>query len=663
MAPPGTTDVGAPAVAHFTPTPFAETSAPAYHERRSGSVDRYHRRSPAEYEERGAPARAYKEPPADDHKKPRDHERRRSRERHSHHREPEQHRKRHHSRLRAPSQSPPGHRNRKHRSRGRSVDKENKASRADRGVSNKRESPDRGDEPQRHHVPHEKADQEEKRLEPDDRKDEHKEKKEKSKRKKKKESEVEKKKRKKVKTSKKEESKAEETLPAVKAESDDANDEQPAPEEPKSAAAANDALYGDLEGAAVDTSIIENYGKLESEEPEKPPKKELILAAVPELSKWERDDVSSPSEERAGARRTSDDKKMVTSEILKRAENALFQKSTSKSQSKEAPAAPKEDPLESTREARKSGNSIQVTVPAVGSKAEDESRLAALGRVSAKDRLGAKVEEKNYATVRSLVEPKIKSRAVSSTVKCVTDVKHSLKSEADRLDREKRAELRRAEEKRRREKERHSEKPRHRGDPKEKKEEHHARKEKERRSKHEESRKESADPVASTNSTTDKPSDSASVNEAKSILEKKRPCLDEATFEPDYDLTSESEGEIEKERKGIEPEEPVKKSDLEKNAEKATPKTKEPSNEATSSESSSDSSSDSSAERRKRKKRKSKKKKRVKKRKTYSTDSESEESSESDSDSDGRSKRKKKHRHKTKKASRSAKKKKRTKHR
>lgn len=69
---------------------------------------------------------------------------------------------------------------------------------------------------------------------------------------------------------------------------------------------------------------------------EKSPKKDEFLAQLPELSKWEREDtteksdavVESPSTEEpsAGTGDESKSTKVVTSEVLKRAENAIFQK-------------------------------------------------------------------------------------------------------------------------------------------------------------------------------------------------------------------------------------------------------------------------------------------------------------------------------------------------
>lgn len=106
-----------------------------------------------------------------------------------------------------------------------------------------------------------------------------------------------------------------------------------------------DSLYGGLDDTEINTVITEKYSLMsehenDAKEPvptEKSPKKDEFLAPIPELSKWERDDTidkpeddenddvqGSPTEKL----QTDEPKstKMVTSEVLKRAENAIFQK-------------------------------------------------------------------------------------------------------------------------------------------------------------------------------------------------------------------------------------------------------------------------------------------------------------------------------------------------
>jgi hypothetical protein len=124
-----------------------------------------------------------------------------------------------------------------------------------------------------------------------------------------------------------------------------------------------DSLYSGLDDAEINTVITEKYTLLSEHPPtetkeiaamltsstEKSPKKDEFLAPIPELSKWERDDTiekpdddddedddavtatataaadGSPTE---SMQREDEPKsmKMVTSEVLKRAENAIFQK-------------------------------------------------------------------------------------------------------------------------------------------------------------------------------------------------------------------------------------------------------------------------------------------------------------------------------------------------
>lgn len=109
-----------------------------------------------------------------------------------------------------------------------------------------------------------------------------------------------------------------------------------------------DSLYSGLEDTEINTVITDKYSVLseqnesetkETAPTEKSPKKDEFLAPIPELSKWERDDnIEKPDddddedEEVHGSptekMQTDEPKsmKMVTSEVLKRAENAIFQK-------------------------------------------------------------------------------------------------------------------------------------------------------------------------------------------------------------------------------------------------------------------------------------------------------------------------------------------------
>lgn len=88
-----------------------------------------------------------------------------------------------------------------------------------------------------------------------------------------------------------------------------------------------DPLYGDLAVGSdiVDSTVVENYSK-PPEVKEEVKDKDVVLAPLPEISKWEKDDEPlSQTEERI--QENGSENKQVTSEVLKRAENAIFKKS------------------------------------------------------------------------------------------------------------------------------------------------------------------------------------------------------------------------------------------------------------------------------------------------------------------------------------------------
>lgn len=207
-----------------------------------------------------------------------------------------------------------------------------------------------------------------------------------------------------------------------------------------------DGLYGDMEDTRIDGSVIASYGKVIVEEmPERKPesdaadrgadmdqemrdaaegrvkteaasdseagikavatdaaKANVMLAPLPEPSKWELEEEFTPgssfekkeSEDGAGGGSQADKAagKVVTSEVLKRAENAIFQKAINAIRPIEPPkkvssdrkvytgsekrvpgemvmpetVEPRKLAEKDTREARKTVNSIQITIPTVG---------------------------------------------------------------------------------------------------------------------------------------------------------------------------------------------------------------------------------------------------------------------------------------------------------
>lgn len=207
-----------------------------------------------------------------------------------------------------------------------------------------------------------------------------------------------------------------------------------------------DGLYGDMEDTRIDDNVIANYGKVivdeaqerkvesdagdkggevsqelgegvevrvkteggsDSEVAMKPVapdavKANVMLAPLPEPSKWELEEEFTPgssfekkeSEDGAGGGSQTDKTagKVVTSEVLKRAENAIFQKAINAIRPIEPPKKVSSDrkvytssekrvpgevvvpetvenrkvPEKDTREARKTVNSIQITIPTAG---------------------------------------------------------------------------------------------------------------------------------------------------------------------------------------------------------------------------------------------------------------------------------------------------------
>lgn len=195
-----------------------------------------------------------------------------------------------------------------------------------------------------------------------------------------------------------------------------------------------DSLYSGLDDTEINTVITEKYSLLSENEvedketvcEEKSPKKDEFLAPVPELSKWERDDTIEKSDdvcESPTDKMQMDEPKsmkVVTSEVLKRAENAIFQKAINAirpieikkiSESRKIlyqNPEPKVLEAEPTREQRKSVNvtinvgrnerNVEITEPLKKAKI-DRTKFKPVPetysptRLSAKERLGDKVED------------------------------------------------------------------------------------------------------------------------------------------------------------------------------------------------------------------------------------------------------------------------------
>ncbi|XP_026830341.1 zinc finger CCCH domain-containing protein 13-like [Ooceraea biroi] len=228
-----------------------------------------------------------------------------------------------------------------------------------------------------------------------------------------------------------------------------------------------DSLYGGLDDAEINTVITEKYTLLSEhlETPEakeiitaaaltteKSPKKDEFLAPIPELSKWERDDtIEKPDDEEEGASGSPTEKlqredepksmKMVTSEVLKRAENAIFQKAINAirpieikkiSESRkilyqnpelkvletaEPPVAPNREPRKSvnvTINVGRNERNVEITEPVKKAKLDrtkfkpvPETTAYSPTRLSAKERLGEKVEdskERKISPIKGFLE-------------------------------------------------------------------------------------------------------------------------------------------------------------------------------------------------------------------------------------------------------------------
>lgn len=459
-------------------------------------------------------------------------------------------------------------------------------------------------------------------------------------------------------------------------------------------------LYGDEASEAVDKEIIENYVKTEDkgdtrsteikneddmniskEEPfdgielqataeeldlkadleaSNPISKEM-LASLPELSKWEVDEenaekskepgeITSPEEEEDGSK--------VTSDVIKRAENAIFAKAINTLRPIEIKKISSDRiKLYGDEVPKTAMSNMQITVPVADSEPrsieinERKKRYSKTPppRLSVKDRLGGKVEDvrrgRETRVVQSTVE-RVKSRSKTpkreQTYRRVTVERDRGRKQQDRVESAKSDRRLMSEAVKTNEK-------------------HRA------RSPHE---KKFIDKIGKEdkklnyeNTQRDRGLEKNAHVEPKNVhvdRERKKSTLDEAHFEPDYDENVESDHEnkeeiVKKRERSLSPSGYIetKKAKLDNETIKLdlTNVKKKPDSESESTSDSEYSSSSTSSDARKRKK---KKKRNKKKKKRAASESES----ESESSSDDHKKKKKKRKHKKK----SSKKKKKSKH-
>ncbi|XP_045486649.1 E3 ubiquitin-protein ligase RBBP6 isoform X3 [Pieris rapae] len=438
-------------------------------------------------------------------------------------------------------------------------------------------------------------------------------------------------------------------------------------------------LYGDETAAVVDKEITESYVKSETgdcneevkecdaankEEPFdgielQPAADELavdmeipssnnkeVLAPLPELSKWEVDDDNQEKSKEPGEITSPDlksDSKKVTSEVIKRAEKAIFAKAINSLRPIEIKKISSDRvKLYGDEQPKPTLNDIQITVPVTelerktleSSDRQSRNSKTPPPRISVKDRLGGKVENvhkgREPRVVHSTVE-RVKSRSKTPSIRRVTLQKErSRKSETRNIVPKDRNTDRRVKTDNLKAENNHDKK----------KEKTHG----DRKINDEKLGRSKISDNSEFNLTNDK--------------ERKKSTLDEAHFEPDYDENVESETETKeesskkRERSASPGPTPTKKPKIENETIKLDlTNVKKRSDTDTGSSSSDDSSSSSSSDGRKRKK---KKKRTKKKKKRAASDSES----ESDSSSEDHKKKKKKRKHKKK----SSKKKKKSKH-
>lgn len=451
----------------------------------------------------------------------------------------------------------------------------------------------------------------------------------------------------------------------------------------------HDDLYGDESAETVDKKIMETYVKTEESDPSpdinKSPKNidtgkedpfdgielqanadELdlklepevnntsnkeMLAPLPELSKWEVDDdhpekIKEPGE--ITSPETEEDGGKVTSDVIKRAENAIFAKAINSLRPIEIKKISSDRIKLYGDEPPKSLNNIQITVPI----SEVDQRSVEINqkkprysktpppKLSVKERLGGKVDDlrrtREPRVVHSTVEL-VKSRSktpkkeqpyrrVTVEKEKVRKIDGSGRSEPSKSERRVISDSAKAEKRR-------------------------------GRSPHDKNFKADKKRTHENTESRDRNHDKKASGDAKSARERKKSTLDEANFEPDYDEALESdvdnktESTKKRERSTSPPGNELKKPKIEVETIKldlANVK-KKPDSDSESSSDSGESSSSSSSDGRKKKK----KKKRSKKKKKRAA---SESDSESDSSQDDHKKKKKKRKHKKKSSKKKSKK-------
>ncbi|XP_050311422.1 E3 ubiquitin-protein ligase RBBP6-like isoform X2 [Anthonomus grandis grandis] len=334
----------------------------------------------------------------------------------------------------------------------------------------------------------------------------------------------------------------------------------------------------------LDPNVLELHSDLKLDESD-------ILAPLPEKSKWEEDEEGQLQQSPVDPKEPQLKSNKVSNEVLKRAENVIFARAISSIK-----------PLEAKKGAEEKKEPPQEPKP----------------RISVKQRLGKKVDDPDPSVIlldRRTPSPFNRRRIeVDESRRRERRNAEKHKSQSEKSEKKKSGRDGGKHEEKSKEKRKRAQTPASDSDePKKRRKDKKEKPKKDKPKKHEEEEEEEDHKKPET--------------EKPKTIDKRKPTLDEANFEPDYDLElhDDETSEIDKETGGSKRE--TKKSVTEEDS------------------SSSESSSSSSEEERRRRKRKARKKKK----KRESSSSESESSSES-SDSDRKRKKHKKTKKKKKRA-------------
>ncbi|KAL3274173.1 hypothetical protein HHI36_015587 [Cryptolaemus montrouzieri] len=357
-----------------------------------------------------------------------------------------------------------------------------------------------------------------------------------------------------------------------------------------------------------------------------------MLAPLPEKSKWEDDDDNlgefSPTESKGDFKNSKSG--TVSNEVLKRAENAIFAKAINAIR----PIEIKKISADRAKfySGEKEDIEVKPVVQSVAVEKKPEKKLESSApppKLSVKDRLGIKVNEPDPVIRLDRISPfskRIADRNYGHGEKRIENVdrkrdernRRDVRSRDTRKDKEKeirrdrdyqrsRETVHRRDEKDKRNRSRSKTKPR---DIEKKKRSRSRSESEDRKDKKKKKERKYKDKVKKKEEKEEKPKEEKQ-EILKSTTDKRKPTLDEASFEPDYDL--ESDAEEKKDDESSSSDSDSSSSSEEERKKKKRKKHRKKKYRKDSSSSSSDSDSDSSDEEREKKRKKHKKNKKKKK--------------------------------------------------